>query len=86
MGWLLQQNLLRIQIPLLNDFSFTWVKFVTKCKDIVLDQGYLYDSQKFHYLQEHVTGEIITLRQSASQKVPVSENEALPNIIEHHTA
>ena len=86
MGWLLQQNLLRIQIPLLNDFSFTWVKFVTKCKDIVLDQGYLYDSQKFHYLQEHVTGEIITLRQSASQKVPVSENDALSNIMQYHTA
>ena len=44
MGWLLQQNLPRIQMPLLNGFSFTWVKFVTKCKDIVLDQGYLNDS------------------------------------------
>ena len=86
MGWLLQQNLLRIRIPLLNGFSFTWVKFVTKYKDIVLDQGYLYDLQKFHYLQEYVTGEIITLRQSSSQKVPVSENESLPNIIEYHTA
>ena len=86
MGWLLQQNLPRIQMPLLNGFSFTWVKFVTKCKDIVLDQGYLYDSQKIHYLQEHVTGEIITLRQSASQKVPVSENDALSNIMQYHTA
>ena len=86
MGWLLRQSLPRIRIPLLNSFSFTWVKFVTKCKDIVLDQSYLDESQKIHYLQEHVTGEIITLRQSASQKVPVSENDALPNIIQHHTA
>ena len=57
MAWLLQQNLPRIQIPLLNGTPFTWVEFVTKFKDIVHDQNYLNNSQKLHYLQQHVTGE-----------------------------
>ena len=57
MAWLLQQNLPRIQIPLFNGSPFTWVEFVTKCEDIVHNQSYLINSQKLHYLQQHVTGE-----------------------------
>ena len=40
-----------------NGSPFTWVEFVTKFKDIVNDQCYLNNSQKLHYLQQHVTGE-----------------------------
>ena len=57
MAWLLQQNLPCIQILLFNGSPFTWVEFVTKFKDIVHDQSYLNNSQKLHYLQQHVTGE-----------------------------
>ena len=57
MAWLLQQNVPRIQRPLFNGSPFTWVEFVTKFKDIVHDQSYLNNSQKLHYLQQHVTGE-----------------------------
>ena len=57
MAWLLQQNSPRIQIPLFNGSPSTWVEFVTKFKDIVHDQSYLNNSQKLHYLQQHVTVE-----------------------------
>ena len=58
MAWLMQQNLPSIQKPLFNGSPFTWVEFVTKFKDIVHDQSYLNNSQKLHYLQQHVTGEV----------------------------
>ena len=57
MTWLLQQNLPRMQIPLFNGSPLALVEFVTKFKDIVHDQSYLNNSQKFHYLQQHVTDE-----------------------------
>ena len=33
------------------------MEFVTKFKDIIHDQSYPNNSQKLHYLQQHVTGE-----------------------------
>ena len=57
MAWLLQQNLPCIQIPLFNGSPFTWVEFVIKFKDIVHDQTYLNNTQKLHYLHQHVSGE-----------------------------
>ena len=33
------------------------MEFLTKFKDIAYDKSYLNNSQKLHYLQQHVTGE-----------------------------
>ena len=56
MAWLLQQNLPRIEIPAFNGSPLQWVEFVIKFKEIMHNHVYLNNSQKLHYLQQHVSG------------------------------
>ena len=56
MAWLLQQNLPRIEIPIFNGSPLKWVEFVIKFKEIVHNHVYLSNTQKLHYLQQHVSG------------------------------
>ena len=56
MAGLLQQNSPRIEIPTFNGSPLKWVEFVNKFKEIVYNHVYLNNSQKLHYLQQHVSG------------------------------
>ena len=57
MAWLLQQSLPRMQVPIFDGNPLQWVEFITKYKEIVHDQAYLTNNQKFIYLMRHVDGE-----------------------------
>ena len=56
MTWLLKQNLSRIEIPTFNGSPSKWVEFLIKFKKILVNSVYLSNSQKLHYLQQHVPG------------------------------
>ena len=56
MAWLLQQNLPGIEIPSFNGSPLKQVEFVIKFKEILHNHVYLNNSQKLHYLQQHVSG------------------------------
>ena len=46
-----------MQVPIFDGNPLQWVEFITKCKEIVHDQAYLTNNQKFIYLMRHVDGE-----------------------------
>ena len=56
MAWILQQNLPRMEIPTFNRSPLQWVEFVIKFKEIMHNHVYLNNSQKLHYLKQHVSG------------------------------
>ena len=57
MAWILQQSLPRMKVPIFDGNPLQWVEFITQYKEIVHDQAYLTNNQKFIYLMEHVDGE-----------------------------
>ena len=57
MSWIVQQHLPQIQLSTFNGEALQWVDFVMKFKDIVHDQEYLSDNQKYQLLLQHLTGE-----------------------------
>ena len=56
MAWLLRQNLPRTEISTFNGSPLKWVEFVIIFKEIGHNDVYLKNSQKLHYLQQHVSG------------------------------
>ena len=57
MAWLLQQSIPRMQVPIFDGNPLQWVELITNYKEIVHDQAYLTNNQKFIYLMQHVDGE-----------------------------
>ena len=56
-GFLVQQQLPRQEIPKFNGSPTTWVDFITKFRDVVHNQPYLNDSQRSLQLLQHLTGQ-----------------------------
>ena len=46
-----------MQVPIFDGNPLQWVEFITKYEEIVHDQTYLINNQKFIYLMKHVDGE-----------------------------
>ena len=50
MKWFIQQSLPRMEVPKFDGSPIKWVDFITKFKELVNDQPYLNNNQKFIYL------------------------------------
>ena len=57
MAWLLQQSSPRMQVPIFDGNPLQWLEFITKYTEIVHDQAYLTNNQKFIYLMQHEDGQ-----------------------------
>ena len=57
MTWFIQQSLPRTEVPKFDGSPIKWVDFTTKFKELVNDQPFLKNNQKFIYLIQHVEGE-----------------------------
>ena len=57
MSWFIQQSLPRMQVPKFDGNPMKWIDFITKFKELVHDQSYLNNNQRFIYLMQHMDGE-----------------------------
>ena len=56
MAWLVQQSLPRTLLPTFDGSPTQWVNFITKFRDVVHNQQYLNDSQRFLHLMQQLKG------------------------------
>ena len=57
MKWLIQQHLPQVELPKFSGSALERVVIITKFRDIVHNQEYLSDNQKYQLLLQHLTGE-----------------------------